>query len=553
MPATLRGLIAARIDRLPGAAKAVLQRAAVVGRVVGYRPLQALHEGEVALDRTIADLLRAELLREWSHAPERQYLFKHALTLDAAYASILLDQRRALHRRLAMFLEEQPTPAADRAALLAHHWRAAEDWEKALTYSLEAAQRAEALYARPEAIAHFWHALDLLGRLPDTPDRQRLHMDALFALVGLPGWRRNEAERDAGLEHLDRALKAAMALDDPLRLVKAETLHGSHRQDEPTLVRAAERARAIGDDAMRAFTALEYGGYLGQVGRYEASMAQLAPAIELLERMGQTHTQGYQMASSGRCYAARAGQLSLSLEYAARARALGDLLDDPRLKAWRAMETEPYMYKGVWTEAVRAAEEGLPLCWEIREWLPIFWVSGWAALSYVKLGRHRAARELLQRALPECEALGSPQAWGMMWLQMGLAHVFLATGDTATAFRAARRAVDLADESHFRLEQGAAWRVLGQASESAGDHAGADAAFRRSVEVLQAIQSRPELAQTLLAYGRFQARADVTAGHALIELALRLFEEMDATGWIEEARRAPGRDPATLRPRGGRP
>ena len=88
------------------------------------------------------------------------------------------------------------------------------------------------------------------------------------------------------------------------------------------------------------------------------------------------------------------------------------------------------------------------------------------------------------------------------------------------------------------MEQGAALRVLGQACEAVGDRGAADAAFRQSLEVLEAIQSRPELGQTLLAYGRFRTRDDEPGGRALIERALALFEEMDATGWIAEARAA---------------
>jgi hypothetical protein len=88
------------------------------------------------------------------------------------------------------------------------------------------------------------------------------------------------------------------------------------------------------------------------------------------------------------------------------------------------------------------------------------------------------------------------------------------------------------------MEQGAALRVLGQACEAADQRAEAHARFRQSLEMLEAIQSRPELGQTLLAYGRFLAREDEAAGRALIARALSLFEEMDATGWIEEARRA---------------
>jgi len=545
MPATLRGLIAARIDRLPAAAKAVLQRASVVGRFVNYRALQALHDGSGELDRSIAQLLRAELIREWAHVPEREYLFKHALTQEAAYASILLDQRRALHRRLAIFIEQEATPAVDRAALLAHHWQRAEDWEKALTYSLEAAERARTLYARPEAIAHYWGALQLLERLPATAELECLHIDALLSLVELPGWRRNDRERAAGFEHLERAMKAAADLDNQRLLARVETIVGWLRQDEPCLQRAVDRAKTIGDDSVRAFAALHYGGYLGQVARYEASLTHIGQGIDLLGSMGQMHAQAYEMASGGRCYSARAGRLSEALDYAARARHLGDRLEDPRLRAWRATEAEPYMYKGLWEDVVRVAEESLPQCWEIREWGPVFWVSAWAAIAYMKLGRHEHARRLLERALPECEAQGASQVWGMVWLQMALAQLSLALGEGPAALAAAHRAADVAKQSHFRLEQGAALRVLGQACEAFDNRDVADAWFRQSLEVLEAIQSRPEVGQTLLAYGRFRAREDKAAGRALIARALGLFEEMNATGWIEEARRA---DTETLAP-----
>jgi len=78
--------------------------------------------------------------------------------------------------------------------------------------------------------------------------------------------------------------------------------------------------------------------------------------------------------------------------------------------------------------------------------------------------------------------------------------------------------------------------VLGQVHEAMGDRAEADAAFRRSLEVLDTIQCPPELAQTLLAYGRFRRGDNTQEDRALIERALSLFEEMKATGWIEEAR-----------------
>jgi tetratricopeptide (TPR) repeat protein len=101
-----------------------------------------------------------------------------------------------------------------------------------------------------------------------------------------------------------------------------------------------------------------------------------------------------------------------------------------------------------------------------------------------------------------------------------------------------RQALAIAARRSFRLEEVAAYRVLGQVHEAMGDRAEADTAFRRSLEVCDEIQCPPELAQTLLAYGRFRRGDNTQEDRTLIECALSLFEEMKATGWIEEARAA---------------
>ena len=80
--------------------------------------------------------------------------------------------------------------------------------------------------------------------------------------------------------------------------------------------------------------------------------------------------------------------------------------------------------------------------------------------------------------------------------------------------------------------------MLGTVLAAAGHREDADRELRTSLEILDEIQSRPELAQTLLAYGRFELADDTGGGRAMIERALRLFEDMGATGWIDEARTA---------------
>jgi hypothetical protein len=88
------------------------------------------------------------------------------------------------------------------------------------------------------------------------------------------------------------------------------------------------------------------------------------------------------------------------------------------------------------------------------------------------------------------------------------------------------------------LDQGAVHRTLAQAHEAHGDNAAASAQFQSSLAILGKIQSPPELAQSLLAYGRFQLKTNAEEGRELMERALAIFEELSATGWIEETHTA---------------
>jgi class 3 adenylate cyclase len=539
LPTTLRGVLAARIDRLPAGAKKTLQRASVVGRFFTHGALHALADPEEELDRSLAHLLRAELIREWARLPERQYVFKHVLTREAAYSSILGEPRRALHAQVARHLEEAGGErVSEQSALLAEHWREAEDWDRALHYTLKAAERARALYARPEAVGHHWQALDLLARLPDTAARRRVQIEVVTQLLALPGWARSQAERERGLQLLAEAIQVAEALGEAGLSAQAEAQlawgHGG-QGDEPSLVRAVTRARAASDRRAETLTLRLHIDYLGFAGRFEEALTQLPRAIELCGELGDRFQQGLLFASPGRCWGARAGRLTDSLAYAARAREVGSQLDDARLKAWRAMEAEPYGYKGLWDDVVRVAEENLPIAWEIGEHTVVVFVSAWLGIAYLKLGRPDEARRVTARGLAHAETRFAGNAFAFSYARMARALVHLADSELSDALDQARRALELAEGSRGPLEQGAAHRVLGQIHEAMGSRAESEGAYRRSLEILEGIQSLPELGQTLLAYGRFQLADDPEAGRTLIERARAVFARIDATGWTREA------------------
>src|SRR5205814_4873519 len=118
MPATVQAVLAARIDRLPPADKRLLQTAAVIGHEVPLPLLQALAElPEADLHRGLAHLQAAEFLYETRLFPEREFIFKHALTHEVAYSSLLQERRRVLHARIVAALAAlSPDPMAEVAA-----------------------------------------------------------------------------------------------------------------------------------------------------------------------------------------------------------------------------------------------------------------------------------------------------------------------------------------------------------------------------------------------------------------------------------------------------
>jgi predicted ATPase len=144
VPATVQALLAARIDRLPPEDKRLLQTAAVMGTEVPGPVLQAIADtSNEALYHSLAHLQAAEFLYETSLFPEPIYTFKHALTHEVAYGSLLHERRRALHARIVEALEAMAVERLDdQVERLARHALRGEVWGKALAYGRQAGDKA---------------------------------------------------------------------------------------------------------------------------------------------------------------------------------------------------------------------------------------------------------------------------------------------------------------------------------------------------------------------------------------------------------------------------
>ncbi len=159
VPDTLAGVITARFDQLSDAARQAAQSAAVIGREFSFDALADLLQEVDSLDEALTDLQRREMIRETRRVPQRVYMFKHALTQETVYNSLLLSKRRELHRRLAECYERQ---SPDGVEAIARHFMEAGERERALPYVVSSGERAAGAYSTAEAIGHFDQALEIL-------------------------------------------------------------------------------------------------------------------------------------------------------------------------------------------------------------------------------------------------------------------------------------------------------------------------------------------------------------------------------------------------------
>ena len=319
IPNTLAGLLAARMDALPDDAKRVAQMSAVIGRSFAFRVLETICASAPAAERIPAieqplDLLtRQEILRVQALDPELEYAFKHALTQEAAYNSLLIRRRREFHGRAGLALESLYAGRLDELApTLAHHFWEAEDWERAAAYAQRAGNAALKIYALREAIRQFDRAVEALDKVVDGRETQ------LYEAI--MGWGkaafkfRSYSEQ---LERLTRAEQIARRLNDKRRL--AEALHaigavhlarGRSLRAVPVYSEAFTLAEELGDEALSIIPSF-HAAFQRLDTDAQAAVTMFDRAIVLARKYGNSSQEAYALAAKGMALA-RLGRVSES-------------------------------------------------------------------------------------------------------------------------------------------------------------------------------------------------------------------------------------------------
>ncbi|MBI4609543.1 MAG: AAA family ATPase [Candidatus Rokubacteria bacterium] len=214
-PPTAQDIIRARVDHLEEPVKRALQTAAVIGRDFGPSLLARVSEAHAELDRHLQALKRLELIHEIRFFPEPEYSFKHAVIRDVAYESLLVHQRKGIHRLIGEAIEElYPDRLAEQYEILARHFSAADEREKALEYFEKAGDKAARAVALGEALALYEGALALVD--PDNPMKKA---DLLVKLANVSTFVTSDAEADRVLAHAESALPFFERLGDKRSLL----------------------------------------------------------------------------------------------------------------------------------------------------------------------------------------------------------------------------------------------------------------------------------------------------------------------------------------------
>lgn len=554
IPENLLGLLTARIDRLPTEVKRTLQIASVIGRNFQVPLLvQVLGEDNAKeIQSRLATLESSGLIRPASSGTGKTFYLRHALVQDAAYESLLKQDRKQLHLAVGEAIEHlYASRLDDVAAILAQHYAEAGVDAKTLEYAARAGDGATRLYAYAEARLNYKKALEALSDLPETLENRRCLVDTTVKLVSVSAVAEAPERNLADLAKVEPIARALPGPDDSpggdkLRLARVHYWMGrsnyyrnESRQAIAFYRQVLEEASGSGDQELLAIPS----SVLGQVtmiiqGQYGKAEPLLARAIEPLEKAGDTTewiraVVYHAMALAGR------GQFAAAVA-------------EGRRGTTRAQETsnvtglglshlamcQVYFLGGdlanMLTETIGAIEAAEQSGNRLQAYI------GWGMRGWAEglLGDIARADENMRKSQEIAKSLGT-QLLLSDWLAVARAEIALGAGKVQDALKLVQEAMELARSVGNAYSQGLAHRVWGQSLaalnpphwEEAEEHMAA------SVQSLASGEALLEVARTHLIWGGLaRTHNDHAAARDHLEKAAAQFEASGLTVQLQAAR-----------------
>jgi tetratricopeptide (TPR) repeat protein len=541
-----------RLDRLPDETKWVAQQAAVIGREFLYRVLLRLSEQGAGVDADLSHLEREELIRQRTRDPEVTYIFKHALTQEVAYQSLLGSRRKDLHRRVA---EAMVAVFAERLgelrSIIGEHFLRGEAWQEAADYLIEAGNAAARLFAHAEARLHYDGALEALTHLPETDENNRRRVDTTIKKVAVSFGADKPEEYLARLAQIEPVARALPAPDggpgpDRLRLARVHFWIGRahyYRNEPREAIRYYRDVLAVaqefGDWELAAIPA----STLGQVtllvqGQYGKAEPLLRRAVEALERAGDWPEWTMALGYLAMALAARGAYLE-GLAEGERALARAREMNNPRSIGVTHLVLSGVCRLGGDTAGMLAHScAAIDAAERAGDWLDVYVGFGLRAWAESRLGRHDAAIASMAHSKEVGQRLGGGIILSDLFTAAE-AEIALNAGRVEDALVLAEAAVAAATTVGNLFAEGLAHCTWGRALITL-DPPRRDEAVAHLAASLQALDSggdRLDAARTHLAWGQLcRDQGDDDQAREHLEQAVAQFEASGLPLELERAR-----------------
>ena len=427
LPDTVHGLVLARLDRLPDEARLTLKVASVIGRIFEAGVVAAAHPRPMtgaAIAGQFAELERRDFARLESPAPRLAYIFKHSITQEAVYQTLLESQRQELHLAVARVLEAQASDAVER---LAHHYTQADLRDdavraQAIHYLDAAARRAQRAYANETALAYFERALALETRW----DWLRGKAEVLHILG-------RRVQEEATLLVLDEEPPptAEAAIDRALLWAEYSEAIGEYASAEQSIEQARRLAEAAADKRAVAHCLNRRGIVEWRQGNYGEAETAYQEALAIAQIESLTEAEAEARYGLGLVYRQQ-GQLDAAEpEFAQNLAINADLAN--RQNEARALNAIGHVHnlRRSYLEAIEAYRRAL----EIRREIGDRAGEGASVLSIAQtlgnLGDHSQAEPLLRQALAIQRSINN--RWEEILIYNELGILYLTVGDYGQA------------------------------------------------------------------------------------------------------------------------
>ena len=554
VPATVQAVLAARIDRLAPQEKGLLQTAAVLGTDVPFALLRVIADvPEAALHRSLAHLQAAEFLYETRLFPEPEYTFKHALTHEVAYGSLLLERRRGLHARLVEALEvlvpDRRTEVTsgrspDQVERLAHHALRGEVWDKAVTYCQQAGARAYDRAAFREAVVSFEQALQALVHLPETGDTRVLAIDIHLALGDALT---QLGEHGRRLVLLGEAEALARALDDQARLgwvpssmALVRRITGDLDGAMAASRQALDLAVTLDDRALQAQASLHLGLAYAALGDFGRAAELLRRNVETADRHAGTPSTNVRLQSQ-----ALLARILGALGAFAEGRRHGE--EALRLATLEGRGAAPivvhgflsqlYLAQGDLEYAIRVCDQGLALSRASGSRNLLAAMVGGLGYAYALQGCLAEGRALLEESISESISTGTRRPILWAWLSESCRR----GGHGAEALQHARQALALARQQKDRGDEALALHQLGVVLAHADppDVAQAEGYYQQALALAEELGMRPLQAHCHRGLGTLYATiGQREQARVALSTAVEMYRGMEMPFWLPETEAA---------------